>query len=398
MATSSAASHSGGAARLLTAARLIDLVRAQPGITRAAAAQELGIGSGAATELLARLRDAHVLDESPAPAQGRGRPTTLLHAHPRGPMVVVAELGVTGWRVASAGLDAEPRVEAHATRLRQGPQRVLDEMAEAIRQVHIRETRRVRAVSVSVAGTVSDDRLVQFSPRGWSDVDLSRLTAQLPADVNLPVLVGNDATLAGLAEARTGSARGGGTVLHLIVAVGIGGALIVDGVPAMGAHGGAGEYGHVPFGDPGRLCPCGAYGCWGLTVDGLALAEHRGDKAPRNPIAYAHKLIDAAQHSSPDATTRHAFDAVATALGRGIAGLVNLHDPDLVTLGGVAIGLRATASDAFDAAYSAGLMAYRKQAPPPVVDGAYGDDGPLRGAAIRGIDHITTSEALAGWM
>ncbi|NED61428.1 XylR family transcriptional regulator, partial [Streptomyces sp. SID10244] len=50
------------AARWLTAARLIDVVRTQPGVTRASAAQELGIRSGAATELLARLRRVALLD------------------------------------------------------------------------------------------------------------------------------------------------------------------------------------------------------------------------------------------------------------------------------------------------------------------------------------------------
>lgn len=386
---------SSATARLFTAARLIDVVRAQPGVTRAAAAQELGISSGAATDLLARLRDAELLDESPAPAQGRGRPTTLLHAHPRGPLVVVAELSATGWRVATTGLDGEPRIEVHMPRLRQRPQRVVDDIAAAIGEIHAREGRRVQAVSVSAAGTISDDRLVQFSSKGWLDVDLSRLTAALPTDVALPMLIGNDATLAGLAEARTGAARDAGTVLHLIVTVGIGGALIVDGVPASGAHGGAGEYGHIPFGDRARQCSCGAYGCWGLTIDGLALAELCGDPAPRNPITYAHKLMDTA---APTARMRRAFATVATSLGQGIAGLVNLHDPALVTLGGLAIPLRTKAGAAFDSAYRDGLMAFRRQSPPPVLDGIYGDDGPLRGAAIRGLDHITTAEALSVWM
>ena len=386
-----------GAARWSTPARLIDLVRSRPGVTRAVAAQELGIGSGAATDLMARMRRLDLLDESPAPAQGRGRPTTILEPHPAGPLVVIAELSPTGWRVATADLCGEPRIEAAAGWLRGGPDRVLADMADAIGAVVQRDPSRVRAVSVSVAGAVLDDRLVQFTPLGWTDVDLTPLTANLLADSDIPMLVANDATLAGLAEARTGSARGVGTALHLIIAVGLGGALVVDGVPVVGAHGGAGEYGHVPFGDPAKQCPCGAHGCWDLTIDGRALAEHLGEPPPDNAFDYAHELLR--QHSAGASDERHqrAFDRVAAALGRGIAGLVSIHDPDMVTLGGLATPLRAAAPEPFEAAYRAGLMSFRKHLPSPVVDGIHGDDGPLHGAALRGVDHVTTVDALAQW-
>jgi len=88
---------------------------------------------------------------------------------------------------------------------------------------------------------------------------------------------------------------------------------------------------------------------------------------------------------------------VATALGAGIGGLVNLHDPDVVTLGGLAVGLRAAAPEVFATAYLGGLMAFRKTSAPPVRDGVHGDDGPLNGAVIQGLDHITTEGGLAEW-
>ena len=77
--------------------------------------------------------------------------------------------------------------------------------------------------------TVANGRLVQASTLQWSRTDLTSL-ARAPA---APLLVGNDATLAGLAEARTGAARGAATALHLTVVVGIGGALIIDGDPRL---------------------------------------------------------------------------------------------------------------------------------------------------------------------
>lgn len=379
--------------RWFGAAQLLALVRAEPGITRAAAAARLGIGSGGAADLLGRLRAEHLLDEQPAPAQGRGRPTTVLVAHPQGPLVLAADVRAADWQLAIAGFDGVPTTIDAGKHTGKRLPRLLTELGAAIAAAHRREPQRIGAVSVSVAGTVSDSRLVQFTPRGWKDVDLAVLIAALPAHAQLPLLIGNDATLAGLAEARSGAARGARSALHLMVAAGLGGTLVVDGVPVAGARGAAGEYGHVPFGDPRVVCPCGARGCWDLAIDGRALARHLGDGPPADPVGYAQALLDA----PATAGTRRAFAKVATALGAGIGGLVNLHDPDVVTLGGLAVGLRAAAPEAFTAAYLDGLMAYRKTSAPPVRDGLHGDDGPLYGALIQGLDHLTTEGGLAEW-
>jgi predicted NBD/HSP70 family sugar kinase len=381
--------------RWLGAAQLIGVVRAEPGITRAAAAQHLGIGSGGATELVARMRQAHLLDESPAPAQGRGRPTTVLGPHADGPLVLAVDLRAADWRLALGNLDGLPQVIAQDGYAPGDLGAVLTQLADAIGAVYRRKAKRLRAISVPVAGPVSGARLGQFTPRGWADVDLSALTARIPTRAGIQLLLGNDATLAGLAEARTGAARSAPTALYLMVAEGVGGALVVNGEPLTGAHGAAGEYGHVPFGDPALVCPCGARGCWDLTVDGRALARHRGDPQPVDAVEYVHELL-----SRPvrDKSTRRAFEAVAASLGRGTGAFVNVHDPDVVTLGGVAALLRAAAPEAFDDAYRAGLMAFRKTSPAPVRDAQHGEDGPLHGAVALALDHVTTPAGLADWV
>ncbi|HET7665768.1 MAG TPA: helix-turn-helix domain-containing protein, partial [Mycobacterium sp.] len=158
------------------AAQLLGVVRSEPGITRAAAAQRLGIGSGGATELVARMRQARLLDETPAPAQGRGRPTTVLGAHRNGPLVLAADLRATDWRLALAGVDGVPEVVAQAGYAAYQLAPVLTQLAEAISMVYQRKAKRLTAIAVSVAGTVSDAKLVQFTSRGWNDVDLAVLT------------------------------------------------------------------------------------------------------------------------------------------------------------------------------------------------------------------------------
>ena len=341
------------------------------------------------------MRHARLLDEAPAAAQGRGRPTTILGPHPDGPLVLVADLRAADWRLALAGIDGLPQVVAQAGYAGGSLEAVLTQLADAIGAIYRRKSKRLRAIAVSAAGPISGARLGQFMPRGWNDVDLSALTAKIPDRAGVDLLLGNDATLAGLAEARNGAARSAATALYLMVAEGIGGALVVNGEPLTGAHGAAGEYGHVPFGDPALVCPCGARGCWDLTVDGRALARHRGDGPPDDAVAYVHDVIGL---PTRDKSTRRAFEAVAASLGRGIGGLVNMHDPDVVTLGGVAALLRAAAPDAFDDAYRDGLMAFRKDSPPPVRDAEHGEDGPLHGAVALALDHVTAAAGLADWV
>jgi predicted NBD/HSP70 family sugar kinase len=365
-------------------------VRRTPGVTRAEAARRLGLSSGSATEITARLRALHLLDEVPAPVTGRGRPTTCLRPHPRGPLVAVVEVRYDEWRCAVAEIDGRPLTVIARRHIHDVEQQVVDQIADVLRELREQHGRRLRAVSLAVAGAVRDGRLAQAATLDWGAVDLSAI---LP-DAALPLVIGNDATLAGLAEARDGAGIGAGTVLHLTVEVGLGGVLVVGGVPVVGASGAGGEYGHLPFGDRSLRCQCGARGCWDNEVDGRALARHLGAPPPDDPRAFALKVLGQAEHDQNAAT---AVRRVAESLAVGIAGLVNAHDPDTVTLGGLAPLIRAAAERDFDAAYTDGLMAFRRADPIPLRAASLGQDGALIGAAAAGLDVVLSEEGLNEW-
>ena len=379
-----------GTARWHTASRVLSQVRRDPDITRAAMAQALQLTSGQATEVTARLRSLRLLTEAPAPPYGRGRPTTLLRPHPKGPLLLVIDLRQEDWR--SAVVTVEGRLHDLRTRRHRGrePESVVATLRRAVTRAASRYGSRLRAVSVAVSGTVHSNCVVQAATLDWGRVDMSVLLNGSAGQL----LVGNDATLAGVAEARTGGAASATTALHLMVGVGIGGALTVDGEPLTGAHGAGGEYGHLPFGDRRLRCPCGACGCWDLEVDGRALARHLDAPTPDDPRSYALEVLE---RLPADSAAMSAVTAVVSSLGAGVAGLVNAHDPDMVTLGGLAGPLRRAAPAAFDHAYTNGLMAFHRSQPPPVIDSVHGDDGPLHGAAIVGLDRITTEVGIAAW-
>ncbi|MEJ2889932.1 ROK family transcriptional regulator [Actinomycetospora aeridis] len=376
--------------RWRTKAEVLAEVRRSPGLTRVELARRLGLSSASVTETVARLREGGWLCEHRAPVQGRGRPTTTLEPAPDGPRVVAVDVRHEDWRVGLAGLDGQVSGIVTARHDRD-PQRVATALAAAVGD--IAAGHRTVAVGLAAPAPISDDGLVRATELAWDAVDLGPVTAALDERCPdpVPLLVGNDATLAGVAEARTGAAAGAGTAVYLTVEVGLGGALLLDGLPHLGAHGQAGEYGHLPFGDPARPCSCGATGCWGPEVDGRALARRLGDPPPGDPRSYALGVLERA--AGGDAAAVHAVCGVAAALARGVAGLVAVHDPDVVVLGGLARGLRA--APGFDEAYRRGLMAFRRDDPVPVRDAVHGDDGTLHGAAALALDHATSAEGLA---
>ncbi|MEU8226811.1 ROK family protein [Kribbella sp. NPDC048915] len=372
-----------------TAADVLTQVARRPGITRAAVARTLRLSTGSATEVTARLRDVHLLTEAPAPSQGRGRPTTVLRPHPQGPVVLALDLRQSSWRSAAVALDGSLQDLQYRRHRSRRAQVVLKNLRSEVEQAHQRYGARLQMVSLAVPGSVRDNHLMQAPTLEWPEIDL----AQVTESTGVPLLAGNDATLSGVAEARTGSAAGARTAVHLIVEVGIGGTLLIDGVPAQGASGAGGEYGHMPLGDRSRRCPCGARGCWDLEIDGRALARHLKQPTPDDPVGYAEEVLRRSDRAARAAVTR-----VVAALGYGIAGLVNAHDPDVVTIGGLAIPLRAAAEDTFAEAYRDGLMAFHRAAPPPVLPAAHQADGPLRGAAAMALDRITSEAAIAAWV
>ncbi len=381
--------------RWAAAADVLGALRRRPGTTRAEAAHRLGMSSGAAADLSARLRGLRLISEEPAPPAGRGRPTTLLRAHPAGPLVVVVDVqhsGVSTAVVDLAGQVLERTVRRPADR---SPERVLGLVRAGLTGAAERHGPRLRAVSVVVAATVARGRVVQSATLGWSGVDVAEAVPSALA--GLPLLVTNDATAAGLAEARSGAPGDARAVLYLAVTVGVGGVLVADGRPAVGALGAGGEPGHLPFGDPARTCPCGALGCWDVEVDGRAMARHRGDPPPADPSGYAASTLACATSHHPDPACVEAVARCAAAFARGTAGLVNALDADLVVLGGLAPALRGAAPGAFAAAFTGGLMRWRRGHPPVVVDAAHGADAALVGAGELALDAVLCPAGLAGW-
>ncbi|MCU4186577.1 ROK family protein [Acidiferrimicrobium sp. IK] len=372
---------------------LLAAVHASPGITRADAAAELGMASGYATETVARLVGLRLLEErAAAPTGRRGRPTTALHPHPDGPLVAAAAISHDSWRVAVVELGGGV-VRSGAGAHSGDQEEVVRAVAASFDRAWRRYGTRIRAFAAAVPGTVNRNRLVHAPNLDWRDLDLVALRPGRASSVAL--LGGNDATFAGLAEQRCGAAVGTSTAVHLYLDCGVGGVLVDSGRAVLGTAGAAGEFGHLPFGSSSRRCGCGALGCWNTVLDGAAIARMVGQPAPRNAVAFAAEVLEAAAAGKP--VELRAARALGRSLGRGAAGLVNALDPELVTVGGLGPALLAVAGRQVEAAYRRGLMAFRATGAPPIVPARFGADGPLTGAAEEGFARVLTGPGIDEW-
>ncbi len=162
------------------------------------------------------------------------------------------------------------------------------------------------------------------------------LDRDLASRLGRPVRLANDADCFALAEARAGAARGAGVVFGVILGTGVGGGIVIGGRPLSGPTGIAGEWGHNPLPSPtpdetpGPACWCGRNGCIEAWCSGPGLSADHARRTGEAMDAEQIVARAAAGESAALATAARHLDR----LGRSMAGVVNILDPDVVVLGG----------------------------------------------------------------
>jgi glucokinase len=193
------------------------------------------------------------------------------------------------------------------------------------------------AIGVGVPGLVDmSGRLVYTAINldGWRDIALAD---GLEKATGRPVILANDANLAGLGEVWLGSASQFSEVLFLTLGTGVGGAIIHKGRLFTGARGLAGEIGHMIFDPAGPVCNCGSKGCLEQFISATAIARRFGVEPA--------ELGKRAAAGDPEALS--AWEAVGRDLGCAVVALNNIFDPEAVVIGG---GVSASCPFMFPAA------------------------------------------------
>jgi len=216
----------------------------------------------------------------------------------------------------------------------------------------------------------------------------------------LPVTVNNDATSAAWAESRLGASRGRVDSLFVGVGTGIGGGIVSGGRLIRGAHGLAGEIGHTIVEPDGPLCGCGNRGCWEQVASGLAIAragrravtDDPGSAIARlaggDPRRATGELVTEAAQGG-DEVAVGILATVARRLGEGIAGLVNILDPEIVVIGGGVGEVGDVLFGPLREAFGASVEGADVRPEVPIVPAQLGNDAGAIGAALLALEAAT---------
>jgi glucokinase len=191
----------------------------------------------------------------------------------------------------------------------------------------------VGAVGIATAGPIDlhSGTVSPINIAGWHGFPLRERVAAAVPDV--PVRLGGDGVCMALGEHWRGAGRGARFMLGMVVSTGVGGGLVLDGVPYAGRTGNAGHVGHVVVEHDGERCTCGGRGCVETVAAGPWLvrwARANGWSAPSG--AGARELAAAAEGG--DQVAVRAFTRGADALGAMIASVAAVCDLDVVVIGG----------------------------------------------------------------
>lgn len=198
---------------------------------------------------------------------------------------------------------------------------------------------KVAAIGVGSPGNVDfeNGRIIGKAPnlRDWDDAPIRE---RLQSAFHIPVWTDNDANMVAIAEARVGAGRGFNHIVFITVGTGIGGGIVLNGQLYRGGSFNAAEIGHMSIDFNGNACGCGNFGCLETYAAAPAIIRQYEEKLKEHeetvdPSILSTELIFERARNG-EQLARETVEAATEYLGRGIANVVTLLNPQAVIIGG----------------------------------------------------------------
>jgi len=339
-----------GDQQLLKQINRMALVRqlcSEPGLSRAALAETVGLTKSTVSLLVRELLDEGWLTETELRATGAlGRRATPLQLDGSRLALLGADLGIDTARIVATNLLGEV-LEERVLPYQDGADAtaciaaVGDVLVDLSRAGGALAGRTMLGTGVGLHGVVDDATgVLHYAPHlGWRNVDVgSQLRAQFDGTplAGLPLFIQNEANVAALAELEFAGQSGADPLIYLSLGYGVGAGIIVNGRLMTGQFGFAGEVGHTILQQGGPPCSCGRRGCADALIGLQALVDEVYGKAGVSP-AQADRLFE--QSAAGEAVAAKAVEAAGRHLGVLLNNLWVAFDPMCIVLGGAALRL-----------------------------------------------------------
>ena len=320
----------------------------EPGLSRAALAEAVGLTKSTVSLLVRELLDEGWLTESEILSTGAlGRRATPLHIDGRRLALLGADLGIGAARIVATNLLGEvlaERVLPYSDAADTGS--CITQMANGLLELSRSDGalagRTVLGIGVGLHGVVDDvTGVLHYAPHlGWRNVDVgSQLRAHFlnTSLADLPLFIQNEANVAALAELEFSGQAGTDPLIYLSIGYGVGAGIIVNGRLLTGLYGFAGEVGHTILQQGGPRCSCGRYGC----ADALIGLQALLDEAYRKPGDTSPEQLEHLfeQTEAGDAEVCKVVEAAGHHMGVLLNNLWVAFDPMCIVIGGGALRL-----------------------------------------------------------
>ena len=249
---------------------------------------------------------------------------------------------VGGTKIAAGVVSAEGKILADVRYpTPHSPEKLVETIVRAIKEVM--DGNEVGGVCLAVPGLIlAQENKVVFSANLHA-IEGIPLKDRIEPEIGASLTIENDGNAAAWGEFRFGSGSEVDHLVFLTVGTGVGGGVISHGVLLRGAQGSGGELGHVTVQATGPRCTCGNHGCLEALASGTAIGRRAREAAVENPesalgrIASRRKVLgeDVTEHARKgDEVAISVLEETGTWLGVGLAGFVNIFNPEVVAVGG----------------------------------------------------------------
>ena len=319
--------------------RVVEVLRTQGVASRADLVRATGLSRARVSAVVAALQGQGLVVEEPASPDsggGRGRPPNMLRFNSSARAMLGIAYDRDSVRAAVADLSLDILAE-RSLRL-DVPTAPIEEAlaaAAAVADGAIRASgvSRDLLIGAGVSLPVPLDRVADeiAAPKivpPWADLRPQRTFEEL---TGIPVYLENDANAAALAELRWGAGRGLSDFVYVKLSPGVGAAIVSGGRLYRGAAGFAGELGHIRAGEHGPVCACGNRGCLGPSIGIRHVIEQlRPTHGRRLSVRRVLGLV-----AEGDAEAVRVVRNTGRVLGRALASLCNVLNPEAIVIGGV---------------------------------------------------------------